>query len=695
MLPLYLVFFWGCESIEHKEIQNESNEIVVENKKAPIYESSQMVTHIHDIFVLQQLKETYSLSKVLPLSSEEILLVENNKEMWDKNENYRLLMQHLGERIDDIAKNQIKRPLVRELHEALTFPAGNVGRYFDSRWLSSSSGFFQLIGVVNRLDKQDFYSDGRCGDIRFVYRLAYSQEGVRSRLPFTMNVVWRPKTKECSKVARMWVKSNNKDTDPDLFSDPKWIQEHLLSPERFEFEKIEVNLQLIRFPSGLETEFAGQALYLLRVYGFEQEKERWVLKEQGLENTPDVQRIATDPILYDQLLTFVQDHVEDIDNGSYLLPENLWAKEVISYSTLGINRMANRPFSVIQRNSGSLLDDLKKLEVSWNTQRKLKNARWVKSAESVVDRLNNGSCQGCHQASSTAGFHFLGDEDETINGITNRLQIPFSSHFLEDQKRRQKYLAQLASEQEVDVFRPHSLFRSVERQVNDVCIPPEWETHFADTSAFQCPEDTVCLVISKDPTSGLQYGSCISKEENIRAGESCIDVVLSGEIEEEGSLYNLHNYDRTLEQKQRYSISSNKRFTESSYNCRPTRIGVPLGRTYRRCTKSERQFGGFLQPDGSLQEEIPKEICAVVGGRKFDACVEKDFHSCLSSIVARGMVDSCSLDDFCREDYICQVVPYQLKGVDQGIVLEREGIGFCTPTYFMFQLRLDGHPVPI
>ena len=91
----------------------------------------------------------------------------------------------------------------------------------------------------------------------------------------------------------------------------------------------------------------------------------------------------------------------------------------------------------------------------------------------------------------------------------------------------------------------------------------------------------------------------------------------------------------------------------------------------------------------------PSEICAVVGGSRFDACVEKDFHQCLSSIVARGMVDSCHVGDFCREDYICQALPFQLKGVEQGQELHKRAIGFCTPTYFMFQLRLDGHPIPI
>ena len=677
--------FWvGCSLFEAEQIQldlpNSSKTVQI----PVVYEASQMVTHIDDNAILQKLKDSYSLSRVLP----EGALFKNNRELWESSESYHLLMAHLGRRIDHIASNEIKRPLVRELHDALKFPAGNVGRYFDTRWLSSSSGFFQLIGIINRLDKQDFYHDNLCGDIRFIYRLAYSQDGASSRLPFTMNVVWRPKSNDCSKMSRLWAKSKDQGKE-NRFSDPVWIQKNLLSPEKFEFEKIEINMQLVRFPSGLETDFAGQALYLLRVYSFEKSENGLFLQEEGLENTPNVLGINADVALYEQLLTFVKEHVEDIDKGTYLLPQELLAKEVISYSTIGINRLANRPFSVIQSNSGTFLTDMKQ---EWGRLQMKKDLHWVNSAETLIDRLNNGSCQGCHQASSTAGFHFLGEEDEEINGITNRLQIPFSSHFLEDQKRRQKYLAKLASEQEIDTFRPHSLFRSTKRQVNDVCIPDEWSSHFIDPSSFSCPSDTSCSVVSEDPNSGLQYGSCISKEELIRAGESCIDVVLSGEVSK-GYLYNVHSYERTLTQNLRYSIPSNKTFSDKTYNCRPTRIGVPLGRAYRRCTKSEREFGNFL--DGEvLRKDVLPEICAVVGGRKFDSCVEKDFHSCLSSIVARGMVDSCSEHNFCREDYICQVLPYQLKGVEAGTFLTEAGIGFCTPTYFMFQLRLDGHPVP-
>ena len=180
-----------------------------------------------------------------------------------------------------------------------------------------------------------------------------------------MNVVWRPKSSNCSRIFRLWSTEQDQGEE-NRFSDPEWIQQKILEPEMFGFEKIEINMQLVRFPSGLETEFAGRALYLLRVYGFEKEK-RFDLTEEGLKNTPNVLGINADVSLYEQLLTFVLDHVEDIDKGAYLLPKHLLAKEVISYSTMGINRIANRPFSVIQSQSGDLLTDIKQ---QWSSLQK-------------------------------------------------------------------------------------------------------------------------------------------------------------------------------------------------------------------------------------------------------------------------------------------------------------------------------------
>jgi hypothetical protein len=47
----------------------------------------------------------------------------------------------------------------------------------------------------------------------------------------------------------------------------------------------------------------------------------------------------------------------------------------------------------------------------------------------------------------------------------------------------------------------------------------------------------------------------------------------------------------------------------------------------------------------------------------------------------------------CREDYMCQrLEPITGNGA---IKTTPRGKGFCNPTYFIFQMRVDGHPAPI
>jgi hypothetical protein len=66
-------------------------------------------------------------------------------------------------------------------------------RLLDARWLMSASARFELVGVVNRMDRAPF-APGTCGEVRFIYRLAYRKDepsgSVYSRLPMTVNVVF-------------------------------------------------------------------------------------------------------------------------------------------------------------------------------------------------------------------------------------------------------------------------------------------------------------------------------------------------------------------------------------------------------------------------------------------------------------------------------------------------------------------------
>ena len=521
------------------------------------------------------------------------------------------------------AVDRVDRDLVVELADAKNWPAGNVGRAFDTRWLSSPAADFQLVGVVNRLDRRDL--TGGCGELRLIYRLFYDVDGASSRLPFTVNVVKTMPAGDCRAVALEWI-----DTSPD----EAWIR-------ALETERVEVNIQAVRFPSGVETEFAGQAMYVLRVYELDG-------TPRVLENTP---RTDVD------VLDWVTANPGAITNGTYLLPEELLATEALSWSTLGVNRLANKPFDVL----------LEPDEVPAAT----------------IERLNGGTCMGCHQGQSTAGFHFLGHDDPDVSGITNRLAVPFSPHYAIERERRRAYTAAVASGQGVDTLRIHPMTVESAGGVNRPCLEGG---DLGYGGEWGCQEGLTCTVVASDPQVALQFGQCLPAVPET-AGQTC----RQGEITsrpDSGEPFNARSYRDTLATQQIWDLPQDKSFTTDSLNCRPTVIGVPLGRTYRSCTSDERTLDGVTADSN--------EICAVVGGSKFDKCVEEDFHACLGGIVARGVVDLCHLEKPCREDYICQALPYQLESVptEAGRALTEQGIGFCTPTYFLFQLRLDGHPIP-
>ncbi len=109
--------------------------------------------------------------------------------------------------------------------------------------------------------------------------------------------------------------------------------------------------------------------------------------------------------------------------------------------------------------------------------------------------------------------------------------------------------------------------------------------------------------------------------------------------------------------------------------CLPPRLGVPGGLADRACVPGE-------------AGPAPGAICALGGGRAFDLCAESgDFSACLADAASRAERQACGHGALCREDYVCQSLPPELAG-------GKGGAGFCTPTYFLFQMRVDGHPSP-
>ncbi|MER8765713.1 MULTISPECIES: hypothetical protein [unclassified Mesorhizobium] len=550
---------------------------------------------------------------------------------------------------------------------------GNVGRVMDMRWLRTEAARFRLVGVVNRLDRRDFAAlqgDTSCGEVRFIYRLAYSfkKNGkvLASRLPFNFSAVYDAAPDAdggCVGVAGRWAPQLDESVDAG------WLTGGPLERTALTFKQLELNAQVVRFPSGQETEFGGQAAYLMRIFGIDGA----AVSEKPLENTPDTARLAEDAALKARLADYVRTNVAAVDLGVYEIPEEFLARKVISWSTFGSARQANHLFTPLFQSADFAGVDFSALKL-------------VRTPEALVERLDNGACQGCHQAGSTAGFHFIGLDDKTTSPL-NRIEVGISPHLHADIPRRVAWLHATADGKEPNRFRPLSFAPPATwtdageiayspAEMAMPCLMPQDAARFGAT--WQCGGGTVCTPLTTASGVRTKLAQCLlpKDSEDMFSGHPC----LTGSI--------ASNPAQPFND--RYTITGQfaafaPGISRAAYTCRPPKIGVPAGIAYRGCDDRDRSFAAF-----KTGKPMPNEICGLVGGKKFDTCVAtNNFDQCLGGAVNRGNRPACSADHFCREDYMCQSLPPDTPGIGKV-----KGIGFCSPTYFIFQMRIDNHATP-
>jgi hypothetical protein len=590
---------------------------------------------------------------------------------------------------------------------------GNVARVFNEKWLGSSDGLFILSGVVNRMDRRDF-DPFHCGELRFIYRLGYdvkmNGKTYASRMPFTINMVFSygDDGKNCRDIASLWRIDGMDKDDPTVIA--RRLLQGPLDFSKLTFKQMEINAQVARFPSDLENmenrKFAGQAIYWMRIFTFRGGK----FQPAKLENTPDVQAILKDPAKQKQLLEYLSGHMAEIDNGVFNLPESLEADVALSFSTAGSSRVANRPFDL-------LVDREQAGKIVTAARIPAKSLKFVQSGAGLLERLNTSSCMGCHQSSSTAGFHFLGvDRFDFGSGADaiksaldgNKLQLPFSPHVYAELARRKDYVERVSSGQAPNVFRPHPSAPAAVWENGGPAYAPAGDNmpcplnaDLANSAKWSCnsTRNLSCQAVVTNASASSHLGQCLPDAQNIYAGLSCrsnvIDDSTAKSDAKEPLSFNLRSFnDRVSKDELIYKMPEGK-LSGYDYNCRPTRIGVPLGRITRPCKPDESKLAA-IQP-GS----IPDEICAIVGGKGFEQMAKGYFDSAVFAAgVGRGLLNVCTPSRFCREDYICQEMPELLTGAKFNVstqtlnILKSRKIGFCTPTYFVYQLRLDGHPNP-
>jgi hypothetical protein len=464
--------------------------------------------------------------------------------------------------------------------------------------------------------------------------------------------------------------------------------------------QLELDAQLVRFPSDLENVegrgFAGQALYWMRIFALDDDSR---FRPTRLENTPDVQAIRADPDKRAALLAFVERELAAIDRGVFRVPDPLLADVALSWSTLGSARLANKPYTAI----------VGEAEADAIVARSPSSERvFVDSGAALLERLDTASCMGCHQSSSTAGFHVLGvdrgfgTDREAIALATdgNRLERPFSPHFDAERPRRLAVLERLASGSPSELVRPHPSAPAAAWSADaprfsaaGTDMPCVLDDGLASAARWSCAAGLECRSVADDPAVPFGLGQCVPAEADVSAGASCRAATLaSAAPASELFAWNVRAFaDRVVSEQKLYAMGEGA-LTTTRPNCRPSRIGVPLGRVTRNCRADERSLATFASA-------TPDEVCAIVGGKGFEQMAMGYFDSrAFAAGVGRGMLDTCTPTRACREDYICQQLPRFLldKGVAEATLLRLhdEHIGFCTPTYFVYQLRLDGHPNP-
>jgi hypothetical protein len=320
-------------------------------------------------------------------------------------------------------------------------------RLFDVRWLRAGAARFELVAAVNRFDRVPFHASG-CGETRLVYRLSYSTtvkgKPVASRLPMTLGLeipVPAPPG-GCSDAMRRWVPPSKLEGDALaawLTGAGGPLEATMLAVRD---AQLVVNAQQVRWPSAVRPDLAGHAEYLLRAFRLDASGAKYA--PVSLENTPDLERFAKDPNVQKDFVAWLGEpgNLASVDRGTPLVPERFLAKRAVSVTPRGLARRTNRPFSSVLGAASVAKLDFSKLER-------------VRSPEGLLRRLDELSCQGCHEARSIAGFHLLGDDPDATPSA-NAVATGVSPHLAGELVRRRALApAAHANQPKIEISQPN------------------------------------------------------------------------------------------------------------------------------------------------------------------------------------------------------------------------------------------------
>jgi hypothetical protein len=523
-------------------------------------------------------------------------------------------------------------PLVQELEREAQQAAAadklagvDVARYshrlFDRRFLRLDKARFVLAGVVNRPDRAAFDAES-CGETRLIYRLAYALDAERaSKLPMTLGIELAvPRgTDGCRTAASRWLEppSADAETRASFLRSERGPLAPALTQLSHGGARVVVNLQLVRWPSTVRPDLGGHAEYLLRAF---RPDEQGALRPELLENTIEPSQFRR-PEKRRELLAFLEENRAAVDDGTPLLPDTLLAARALSVTPRGLNRLANRPFSSALASEHFAAHDFSR-------------GTLLKSRLGLLRRLDELSCQGCHEARSIAGFHLLG-EDAAEAPAENALAVAVSPQVTADLPRRLRVAQQMLAGEPPSFVTPFAERAAVRGGYGQACSLANDPTF----AAWTCPAGSSCSAI--EANAGDVVGQCLPSVRQV--GDACEAGGVSPQP------------DRLRDHMQGVKVEDCPVMV-----CNRSGVGFPGGMCTASCGAPGTTCGSIAVLDS------------------FNACLaqQKSFLSCIRGNVQAAGLRACDANSPCRDDYVC-------ARAAQG--------GVCLPPYFVFQLRVDGH----
>jgi hypothetical protein len=507
---------------------------------------------------------------------------------------------------------------------------------FDADWLRSPRAHFELVAVVNRLDRMLAEPAPGCGEVRLVYRLALTPKArATTRLPMTVSLVLHQPADadtSCRGVAQRWLQLPRGGA-PRVAAVAALVDAAALA-------RIEIDLQNMHGPS-LRRDEDDHAEYVLRSFDVVGD----ALVPRRLLDTPRADLAIEDR---DALRNWIVASFDAIDAGTAVVPNRFLALRAVSVTPRGLARAANRPYKSLFATDADARAAFARLPYE--------RASLVKSPAALLRRLDSLTCAGCHQSRSIAGFHVLGEERDP-DARFNALAVGRSSHFDEELPWRQAVLEHVASGRSIQSFgaaRPFAEHASAVAY-GAHCAVRAAERLDPGFAGWECASDLRCRNAHDD-----EIGFCVPDDRN-HPGDACQDVTLAVRDSPQP------DGDRVLAHAPEV-CSPSEGADPALTTCSPNAFGFPGGECSDACD--------------TLGETRGTTICAdlPLSGFESDCFVTaRPIEECLREHVVRRRVRACDAGHPCRDDHACARVA--------GAAPDR---GACVPPYFVLQARVDG-----